>query len=433
MRVQVTPLASGITVVSHQMKQLESAALGVWVGAGSRSEQDTEHGLSHLLEHMAFKGTPTRSATEIVEQIEGVGGDVNASTSVETTAYYARVLKSDVGLGLDILGDILRNSSFDEDELEREKHVILQEIGAARDAPDDLVYDLFSEAAYPGQAIGRSILGTAETVSGAAPDMLRGYLERHYRGPNMFVAGAGAIEHDVLVDHAARWFGDLPGGTAPKPAGAQYVGGDAIVERDLMETQIVLGFEGVSYDDEDFCAAQLLAGLLGGGMSSRLFQEVREKRGLCYSIYAFHWSFADSGIFGVHAATSPEDVSSLMPVLLGELERVTEDVSETEVDRAKAQLRAGLLMTLENPAARAGQLARQLQLFGRVIPPDELLQRTGTITADDISKLALRMLTGNRPTVAAVGRTDSLPTSGAIAQRFGAHARTNGEDGPWRS
>ena len=190
MTVQVTPLASGLTVVSHPMRHLESAALGVWVGVGARSEEDGEHGLSHLLEHMAFKGTPTRSAAEIVEQIESVGGEVNASTSVETTAYYARVLKNDVGLGLDILGDILRNSVFDHTELEREKHVILQEIGAARDTPDDLVYDMFSEAAYPGQAIGRSILGTPETVSGAAPDKLRGYLERHYRGPTMFVSGA---------------------------------------------------------------------------------------------------------------------------------------------------------------------------------------------------------------------------------------------------
>ena len=308
MSVRVTRLDSGLQVVTHEMNHLQSAALGIWIGAGSRSEREEEHGLSHLLEHMAFKGTKTRSATDIAEEIEAVGGEVNAATSVETTSYYARILKEDVPLALDILSDILRNSVFDAEELAREQHVILQEIGAALDAPEDRVYDIFAETAYPEQPIGRNILGTAETVKAAASPMLGAYLNRHYRGPGMVIAAAGALDHDDLVAQASRHFADLQAEAGPAPTTARYGGGDRREDRDLMETQIMLGFEGVPYSSKDFYTAQLLASIIGGGMSSRLFQEVREKRGLCYSIYAFHWSFADTGMFGVHAATGPEDV-----------------------------------------------------------------------------------------------------------------------------
>ncbi|MHA1549309.1 MAG: M16 family metallopeptidase [Alphaproteobacteria bacterium] len=418
MTVRLTSLPSGLTVVSHPMGHLESAALGVWVGAGSRSELESEHGLSHLLEHMAFKGTRNRTATQIAEEIEAVGGDVNASTSVETTAYYVRTLKGDVDIGLDILGDILRNSVFDADELEREKHVILQEIGAARDTPDDLVFDLFTEAAYPDQPIGRSILGTTATVSGAERGMLDQYLQRHYRGPSMVVAAAGALDHELLVERVGYWFGDIGADNPPAVKTAHYVGGERFEHRDLMEAQIVLGFQGCSYASDDYYTAQLLAGVLGGGMSSRLFQEVREKRGLCYSIYAFHWSFADTGIFGVHAATSPQDVKTLIPVVLDELAHAAAHIGEADLARAKAQLRAGLLMTLEHPASRAGQLARQMQLYGRPISTEELLERTGAITTDDIQRVARNILTGSLPTVAGVGQVADVPNSAAIGARF---------------
>lgn len=418
MSVRVTTLPSGLRIVTQEMAHLESAAIGVWVGAGSRSERDEEHGLSHLLEHMAFKGTHTRSAADIAEEIESVGGEVNAATSVETTSYYARVLKADVPLALDILSDILRNSVFDPEELEREQHVILQEIGAALDAPEDRVYDIFAEAAFPGQPIGRNILGTAETVKAAASPMLGAYLDRHYRGPAMVIAAAGAVSHDQLVELAGRSLGDLAGEAGPSPVGATYAGGEVREERDLMESQIMLGFQGVPYGHEDFYTAQILSSIIGGGMSSRLFQEVREKRGLCYSIYAFHWSFADTGVFGVHAATGPEDVQRLMPVVVDELVRATEGITDKEVLRARAQLRAGLLMTLESPAARAGQLARQLLLFGRIIPPDELVARIETIDAEQVRALAARLF-GGAPTVASVGPVAGMIDRDRIAARFG--------------
>ena len=420
MSVRVSSLKSGLRIVTHEMEHLQSAALGVWVGAGSRSERDNEHGLSHLLEHMAFKGTATRTAAQIAEEIEAVGGDLNAATSVETTSYYARVLKEDVPLALDILSDILENSVFDPEEFAREQHVILQEIGAALDTPEDRVYDLFAEGAYPGQPIGRNILGTAETVKATASPMLGDYLDRHYRGPAMVIAAAGKVDHDRIVALAEDRFGGLAADAGPLPTAAAYRGAEKREERDLMETQILLGFEGVHYASDDFYAAQIMASIIGGGMSSRLFQEVREKRGLCYSIYAFHWSFADTGLFGVHVATGPDDVDELMTVVVDELERAVGDIDEAEMKRARAQLRAGLLMTLESPAARAGQLARQLLLFGRVIPPEELIERIATITAADVRNLAGRILTGSAPTLATVGPVDGIMGRDRIAERFGA-------------
>ncbi len=420
MTVRLSRLESGLTVITHPMDELESAALGVWVGAGSRSEEEHEHGLSHLLEHMAFKGTQTRSALDIAEEIEAVGGEVNAATSVETTSYYARILKNDVPLALDILSDILQNSAFDPKELTREQHVIVQEIGAALDTPDDRVYDLFTEAAYPNQPIGRTILGTPETVRATGSPMLDAYLGRHYRGPHMVLAAAGAINHDQIVDLASERFAGLGREPGPPPVPAVYRGGDQRQARDQMETQIIVGFEGRPYTSESFYTSQVLAAVLGGGMSSRLFQEVRERRGLCYSIYAFHWSFSDTGMLGVHAAAGPSDVRELMPVILGELERAAHDIGETELQRAKAQLRAGLLMTLENPAARAGQLARQMLLFGRHIAVKELAERIDAITVGEIRKLAEEIITGSRPTLAAVGPLDGMMSAEKVAEHFGA-------------
>ena len=360
-----------------------------------------------------------RSATDIAEEIEAVGGEVNAATSVETTSYYARVLKDDVPLAVDILSDILRNSVFDPAELKREQHVILQEIGAALDTPEDRIYDLFAELAFPDQPIGRTILGTPQTVKAAVPPMLEAYLARHYRGPSLVIAAAGAVNHDRLVGLVAERFSDFAADEPPAPIGASYRGGDAAETRDLMETQIMLGFEGLPYSSEDFYTAQILSSIIGGGMSSRLFQEVREKRGLCYSIYAFHWSFSDSGIFGVHAATGPEDVGKLMPVVVNELERAADEITDKELKRAGAQLRAGLLMTLESPAARAGQMARQLLLFGRLIPVDELVARVEAISVEDVRDLAGRIFGGSAPTLATVGPVNGMIERDRIAERFG--------------
>ncbi|MEJ1157770.1 M16 family metallopeptidase [Prosthecomicrobium sp. N25] len=422
MGFEVTKLENGLTVVSETMPHLESAAVGVWVAAGARSERPEQHGISHLLEHMAFKGTRRRDARQIAEEIEAVGGEINAATSVESTAYYARILGGDTALAVDILSDILTESVFDAGELKREQHVILQEIGAAYDTPEDHVFDQLQQSAFPGQSIGRPILGTPETVAGFTPDHLRGYLDTHYRGGSMVLAAAGAIDHAALVGLARERFGVLPDGPSPVQETARYEGSDWREARDLQEVQITLGFEGRTYTSPDHYAAQVLASTLGGGMSSRLFQEAREKRGLCYSISAFHWGYADTGLFGIHAATGENDVDALMPVMLGEIERIAADLEAREVERAKAQMRAGLLMSLESPTARASQLARQILIYGRPLETREITQRIEAVTVEQVRRLAGEMFTGSRPTLATIGPAATEIDPSGIARRLGARA-----------
>lgn len=427
MSVEVSRLANGVTVVSEHMAHLESAALGVWVRAGARNEKRSQHGIAHLLEHMAFKGTTSRSAARIAEEIENVGGEVNASTSVESTGYYARVLRDDVPLAIDILHDILANSTFDVQELEREQHVVLQEIGAANDTPDDLVFDLFQDTAYAGQPIGRPILGTPETVCAMRPADLRDYLDNHYRGPNIVLAAAGSVDHEDIARQAEDGFGRFADRQGPDTQAAFYCGGEELQLRDIQEAQILLGFEGRAYHVRDFYASQLLAMILGGGMSSRLFQEIRERRGLCYSVYAFHWGFSDSGLFGIHAATGREDLEEIMPVILSELKKVGQSINEAELDRARAQIRSSLLMAMENPAARAGQIARQMQLFGRPIPNEELMARLEAISRERLEDLARRLFTQCNPTLAAVGPVDQIMRQEEITDRLGVKSATAAE------
>jgi predicted Zn-dependent peptidase len=410
MTVECTRLKSGLTVVTQMMPHLESVALGVWIKSGSRNETEAEHGVAHLLEHMAFKGTARRTARQIAEEIENVGGEVNAATSTETTSYYARVLKEDVPLAVDILADILTESAFEEEELQREKQVILQEINAANDTPDDVVFDKFSEVAYRGQTLGRPILGTPETVVSFTPDQIRGYLSRNYTTDRMFIVAAGAVDHESFVRQVEERFSSLPTAplTPPIIEPARYIGGNVRETRDLMDAQILLGFEGRAYHARDFYCSQILANILGGGMSSRLFQEVRELRGLCYSVYAFHWGFSDTGIFGIHAATGGENLPELVPVIIEELRKSSEKIEQQEIERARAQIRAQLLMGQESPAARAGQIARQMMLYGRPIPNPEMMERLEGITIERLTDLSARLFFDTIPTLSAIGPVEQL-------------------------
>ena len=414
MDVKVSRLANGLTVATEILPSIESVAMGVWVKSGARNEREDEHGIAHLLEHMAFKGTSSRSAFDIASQIEDVGGEINAATSVETTSFYARVLARDMPLAVDILADILQDSTFDADELAREQHVILQEIGAAHDTPDDIVFDRFSETAFHRQALGRSILGTPETVKSFTSAQLHGFLKRQYGADRMVVVAAGDVDHDKFVREVEKRLGGFRATSdAQSPQDALYVGGDFRENRDLMDAQIVVGFEGRAYHVRDFYASQVLSMILGGGMSSRLFQEIREKRGLCYSIYAFHWGFSDTGIFGVHAATGEGDVRRLLPLIANEMQRAGEHIGQDELDRARAQYRAGLIMSAESAASRASQVARQLLLFGRPIPREELMERLSALTVERLTDLSARLFS-TRPTLAAIGPVGSLPTYDAL-------------------
>jgi len=418
MSARITTLPSGLRVVTDRMAHLETASLGVWIGAGSRHERAHEHGLSHLLEHMAFKGTRRRSARAIAEEIEAAGGDLNAATSTEHTAYYAHVLAEDAPLALDILADILTESTFDKTELEREKGVILQEIGAVEDTPDDLVFDLFNASAFPDQPIGRPILGTPEQVSRFNRDAIGAYLDAHYRSGATVIGAAGAIDHERICAEAEQSFGRLPVDRIDAEISpARYLGGDIRLKRRLEQAHIVIGFEGLAYGREDFYALQVFANAVGGGMSSRLFQEVRETRGLAYSIHAFHWGYSDAGLFGFYAATGARDVAELMPVALDCLAEAARTLSEAEARRAKAQMKVSLLAALESPSARCEQIARQVMAFDRVLSREEIIAKIDHLDIAQIRSagaLALR----SAPTVAAIGPIAKVFSPDRVAERL---------------
>ena len=418
MNARSTRLESGLTIVTDPNPLLKTAAIGVFVGVGSRHEAQVEHGLSHLIEHMAFKGTRRRNALEIAETIENVGGDLNAETSAEQTGYFAHVLGDDAPLALDLLADIYTDSRFDAEELKREKDVIIQEIGAVEDTPDDLVFDLLSEAAWPDQPLGRAILGTRESVQSFDPDAIRRYLSRHYRSGTTLIVGSGAVEHERLVELAAEKLGGLPPDATAALPPANYHGGETMLKKPLEQTHVVVAFEGRGVLAQDHDAAFVFAAATGGGMSSRLFQEVREKRGLAYAIHAFHWGYAETGLFGFYAGSAAAKAGELVGAALDCLGEAAENLSEREVERAKAQMKVSTLTALESPMARIQQLARQTFTYGRPLTLDELTARINAITVADARRAGAAMLK-SAPTVAAIGKIGKVIGAAGVARRLG--------------
>jgi predicted Zn-dependent peptidase len=384
------------------MSGVETASVGVWVEAGSRYEAAAASGVSHFLEHMVFKGTRNRDARAIAEEIEAVGGHLNAHTSREYTAFYAKVLKDDVPLAVDVIADILQEATLDLEEVGRERTVILQEIMQAQDTPDDIIFDRFQETAFPRQPLGRPVLGVPDSIGAMSREILAGYMRRHYGAPRMILAAAGRVDHEAVLDLAARAFDRLPPTVAEDREPAVYAGGDYREERDLEQVHLVFGFRGVGYRDPDFYPLSILSTLLGGGMSSRLFQEAREKRGLVYSIYSFPASYTDTGLFGIYAGTGEKEVQELVPLVCEQLRAVASDVAEAEITRARAQLKSGLLMALESTSSRCEQLARQLMVFGRTIPTAESITRIEAVDRAAVVQAAQRLLAGT-PTLASLG------------------------------
>jgi predicted Zn-dependent peptidase len=422
MSVEVTRLSSGLSVVTDRMPHLESAALGVWVGSGSRDENQDEHGISHLLEHMAFKGTKRRTARDIAEAIEAVGGDLNAATGIENTAYYARVLKADVPLALDVLSDILTEPAFDPEELRREQNVIVQEIGATADTPDDVVFERLQETAFPQQPVGRSILGTVETVRSFNATRIRAYLRRNYRAPDMIVAATGAVEHGKIVEEVEKRFASFSGPLAAVPEPARFHGGTRVESRDLEQVHIAMALQGLPVNDEELYSLQVFTSVLGGGMSSRLFQEVREIRGLCYAIHAYHMPYSDTGLFGLYVGTDEKDAPELMHVVIEEINKATQTLYESEINRAKAQMKAGLLMALESSEARLGQLARQMLAYGRPIPLEEIVTKIDAVTIESARAAGHSLVRRSRPAIAVLGPGSRLESAAAIAESLAQRA-----------
>ncbi len=418
MNIQVTTLASGLTVATDHMPGVETASLGVWVNAGTRHEHPEINGVSHMLEHMAFKGTRRRTAQAIAEEMDAVGGHLNAYTSREHTAYYAKVLKEDVGLAVDIIADILQHSTFEAEELAREQEVVVQEIGQALDTPDDIIFDHFQATAYPGQALGRPVLGTTELVRGMSRDVLFGYMRENYSGRRMILSAAGNVEHERIVALADKLFDALPPDRPLIEQAAAYAGGDYREDRDLEQVHVMLGFDGVGYQDPDFYAASVLSTLLGGGMSSRLFQEIREKRGLVYSIYSYTSSYQDGGFFAVYAGTGEDEVAKLVPLVCDEILKIGDGVTADEVQRARAQLKSSILMSMESTSSRCEQLARQLLIFGRPLTPAEMVAQIEVVDAEMVHGVARRLF-GSVPTFAAIGPLARVESYNRITGRLG--------------
>lgn len=397
-------LSNGLRIISHQMPHLETVSLGVWIGAGSRNERPDQHGIAHFLEHMAFKGTSGRSAYEIVEAIEDVGGDLNASTGLDQTSYYAIVMRPDVEVALSLLGDILLNPQFDEEELLRERDVIIQEILASEDSPEDVVFDLAQGLAFPAQSVGRPVMGTAETVSKFTAAHLTEFMKAHYVTSNMVISAAGAVDHEQFVEMAERYFSGLTDGVRAGVDDITYGGDIRWAPQEFEQGHVVVCFKGVSFKSDDIFAMQIINSVLGGGMSSRLFQEVREKRGLAYHVYSFHSSYEDGGLFGVYAAFDPLRQFEVTEVMMNELNSLCRDgLTEKELRRAKAQLKSSLAMSLESSGMRAEQMARQLLFFDRVIPREELLAEIDEVSLEQCQHLLQKIVSEGQPTIAVVG------------------------------
>ncbi|MEN3930355.1 pitrilysin family protein [Microvirga sp. W0021] len=414
--VEITTLSNGFTVATEATPNVATASLGVWVGSGSRNEQASEHGLSHLIEHMAFKGTTSRSARQVAEDIENVGGEINAATGVEYTSYAARLLGEDISVALDVIGDLLTKSVFDKQELAREKSVILQEYAAVEDTPDDLIYDVFQETAFSGQPIGRPILGRPETINSFDETAIRRFLDREYIPANMALVATGPIQHAQIVEQAERLFGHLPVHEIQPSEDGIYKGGEKRLPRDLEQANIVFGLPGLSFKHKDYYALHLFAHILGGGLTSRLWHEVRETRGLAYVIDAFHWPFSDCGIFGIGAGTSQKDLAELLDVALECAWLATENISEEEMARAKRQMKVGMLTALESPGGRIERIARQLLTWKRLIPVSEVVRKVDALTAGEVCQAGRTAISGNR-TLVSIGPIDDLPALAQLATK----------------
>lgn len=403
MEIKQTTLSNGLRVITAERTQIETVSLGIWVNTGAAAESEHDNGISHFIEHMVFKGTKKRNSLQISEDIENVGGATNAYTSRHFTCFYAKMLKDDLELATDVICDFIIAPTFDANEMKKEKDVVIQEIKQSVDAPDDLVFDYFQEAAFPNQASGRTILGSAKHVRSFTKKRMLDYMHAHYTADNMVAVAVGKVNHDDFVKMIEHRMAKLPTHGVFTEDKQIYVGSGRIECKDIEQTHLVLGFKGASYMDADYYNYSVLSTIFGGGMSSRLFQEIREKRGLVYTINSFNQALKNAGVFGIYAGTTPKELDELLPVVVTEIKKLmNEKVSDTELKRAKTQIKASLLMSLESSSTTAEIIARQMLLFKRVIPTAEIVERIEAISAEDLQNLAQKIFTSH-PTYALLG------------------------------
>lgn len=394
--MRLTTLANGLRVASRAMPGVETVAVGLYADVGSRHEPAQLNGIAHLFEHMVFKGAGGRSAREISEAIEDVGGDLNACTDREGTSFTASLLAEHLPLGIELIADMVMRPHFAPDELEREKEVVLQELGEARDTPSDIIFDDLWSAAYPDQPLGRSVLGDEASVAAIGVDDLHAWRTEHYRAGSLFLVAAGKVDHDALVRLAEARFAELPEGRIEAAAPCRFGGGARAGSARADQAHLAFAWSAPAQLDPDYHAARLFADLVGSGASSRLFQAVREERGLAYSVWASLHAYRDGGIFHCYAATSRRQAAAASALVAEIVADAAASASQRELDRARAQAKAGLLMSLESSWGQAAYVARQLSVHGRLVEPAEVVAELERVTLDGVRAAAAKMLAGPR-------------------------------------
>ena len=377
------------------MPDIKTVAMNLIVTVGSRLETEDENGISHFLEHMAFKGTKTRTARAIAEEFDSIGGQFNAYTSKERTVYYAKVLSENTHTALDIIADIIQNSSYSEEDIKKEYDVICQEIAQTLDSPDDLAFEKLYDVAYQGQSFGRSILGTAKNIANFTTDSFNAYVDAHYHSENMFLSIAGDVEHEEVVKMARDLF-DVKSQTSLVATDAKYIGGNSIIAKPNLEhSTIVMAYPSVSYiEKERFYHAQILSLILGGGMSSRLFQKIREEMGLSYSVGAYNSSYSDVGLFSLYAGTSHENLAKVQELLLEEASKIISHVSEQELARAKAQIKASIIMAEEKASYKSEEIGKSYSIFGEYEGPEKIMEYVNNTSEKDVTAIAEEIFAG---------------------------------------
>ncbi|MBR2299089.1 MAG: insulinase family protein [Alphaproteobacteria bacterium] len=410
MEYQEATLKNGLKIITSNREGIETVSLGLWVNTGSAYETIANNGISHFIEHMVFKGTKKRNALQISEDIENAGGQTNAYTSREFTAFYAKMLKSDIELAIDVIADFVAAPTFDSSEMAKEKEVVIQEIKQGIDTPDDAIFDYFQEDAFKNLPLGRTILGPENTVRGFNADLMRAYMSTHYGTDNMIVVAVGNLDHDAFVKMVEDRLGSYPHKSSFRIEPQTYTGGFTVQKRDIEQAHVLIGFKGLEYKNLMYYPVSIFSTIFGGGMSSRLFQEIREKRGLVYTVYSFTNSHTSNGLFGIYAGTTADELSDLIPVVADEIKKVcNEYVSDIELKRAKTQLKASMLMALESSSSTAEVIARQSLIHNRIIPTEEIIKNVDAVTKEDIQKAA-QMLFCSNPTYTLLGNLKKYPS-----------------------
>jgi len=405
--IDIVKLKNGLRIATDEFKSVETVSIGVFVETGSRNEEISNNGISHFLEHMAFKGTKKRTAKKIAEEFENIGGRINAYTSKERTVYYAKVLKNDAEFAMEFLSDIIQNSTFTKSELEKERGVILQEIAMTNDTPDDIIFDYFQETAFPNQSLGRSILGPSKNIKSFKRSDFTNYIDKQYNFSNIAITAAGNINSDNLTNWSKKYFNNLNSNKIDNCSEPVYKGGSYFKQKDLEQVNLVFGFNGVSYLDKDYYTAQIAAMILGGGMSSRLFQEVRENLGLAYSIYSFNSSYKDCGLFSIYAATSNDKVEKLIDASKKEIEKISKSIKDEELLRAKTQFKAGILMQKESTSSRMQKLGNEILSRNKILTDKEIIKKLELIQKKDVIEVINKIIS-SKTTFAAIGNIEKI-------------------------